>query len=99
MSKLFWLLFERKYTLKVKNCFTCFSLPSRNGSALNGKNLFPLGAVFFMVEKTSFEKGFSVQLSKQEAIVVGLLEQNGGKNYQVYLIPEILKPYKTFVLV
>ena len=42
-----------------------FCLPSEKGSTLKGKNLLPLGANSFLLEYTPFQKGLSVQVSKQ----------------------------------
>ena len=43
-----------------------FYLPSEKVSTLKGKNLLPLGANSFLLEKTPFHKGLGVQESKKE---------------------------------
>ena len=64
----------------------CFCLPSEKGSALNGKNLLPMGANSFPLEQIPFQKGPSIQESIPEVTkVVSLVKWLSI--YQVYQVP------------
>ena len=55
--------FRGVYTLQATRSK---SLESENGSTLNGKIVFPLGASSFLLKQTPFQKGLHVQESKHE---------------------------------
>ena len=58
------------YTLMKGNSVNSFCFPSEKRSTLKGRNLLPLGANFFLLEKTPFQKGIGVLESKQEVMKV-----------------------------
>ena len=53
-------------------CLFCFCIPSarEKRSTLKGKNLLPIGANSFLLEKTTFQKEDCAQESKQEVTKV-----------------------------
>ena len=53
----------------------------KTGSTLTGKNLLPVGANSYLLEKTPFQKGIGVQERKQQVTkVVSLVKM--GENLQ-----------------
>ena len=57
-----------------------FCLTSEKQSTLEGKNLLPVGADYFLKEYTLFRKGVDVQGIKQEVIKLSHLKTMGGKS-------------------
>ena len=53
---------------------------SEQESTLKGRNLLPMGANSFLLEKTPFQKGSSVQESKQEVTEVISLAKMAENN-------------------
>ena len=60
--------------------------PSEKRSILKGNNLLPFGSISFILERTPFQKGISVQEDKQEVTKVVSLIKNGRK-YRVIRSP------------
>ena len=85
-----------------------FCLLLKKGSTLKGKNLLPLGANSFLLEKTPFQKGPGLQESEQKVTKVGSLDGKcessfvqiiRKKNYFILHLfhPEIYRPiYKIY---
>ena len=53
-------------------------LASEKWSILKGKNLLPVGANSFLLEKTPFQKVLDMQESKQEVALLKLAENQPG---------------------
>ena len=68
------------------------------GPTLKGKNLLPQGLDSFLAELTLFQKGLSVEESKQEFIeVISIVKKNGGKSTKCiqFLLPILVwRPLK-----
>ena len=45
-------------------------LPSEKGFSLKGNNLLPLGANYFLLEETPYQRGFGHRESKQDVTAV-----------------------------
>ena len=77
------------YTLsREATLLKLFCLPSEKRSILKGKNLLPLGANSFLLEKTSSQKCLGAQERKQEVTKVVSLVKKRQKMYEVYPFPK-----------
>ena len=54
-----------------------FGLPSAKDQLYNGKQLLPVGTDCFLLEWTSFQKGFSVQKKQTETNILAFVKYDG----------------------